>query len=70
MNLSFGGIISPIGAIVFAILIFLPFIWAAYQIIRREKGVNLILWSIVILCLPLLGPVLYYFSQYRKQNLL
>ena len=70
MNLLFGGIISPIGAIVIAILIFLPFIWAAYQILRREQGINLILWVIVILCLPLLGPILYYFSQYRKQNIL
>lgn len=50
-------------------LAFLVFLFVLIDIIRHEfTGYNKLIWIIVILCLPLLGTILYLFWG-RKQRI-
>lgn len=47
--------------IIFGLIVFIPFLIALIDILRNKfEGSNQLIWVLIILVLPLLGPILYF----------
>ncbi|ODS89332.1 MAG: hypothetical protein ABS44_05520 [Chryseobacterium sp. SCN 40-13] len=56
-------IISPI-LMLFATVVYLIFLILAFlQMMKRERGLNLLVWLLVLIFVPFLGSILYFVSM-------
>ncbi|MGC9001176.1 PLDc N-terminal domain-containing protein [Caldisericum sp.] len=63
------GIIIGIFILVIPLAIFVLWIWALIDLLKSEfTGYNKLIWLLVLIFLPLLGLILYYFIG-RKQKI-
>jgi|GEM_PF-936541 len=62
-----GGAMFFFSLLAFAYFVF--WVWSLVSVLsnKRLDGTNKILWFLVIVVLPVLGPILYYFLGYKKK---
>jgi hypothetical protein len=64
----FQGMIGPIGVLAIIVSYFLITITALILILKKEKGLEIFLWLLIIFLLPYLGGLVYLLKNFLNRN--
>ena len=63
---TFLGIIGPIGIIGISLLYIVITLFSLNYLMKNEKGLQLLIWLLLILFVPFIGPLIYLSNYFIK----